>query len=50
MYKLFHSLFGTFIKEMPVTHAASSDDKTYFPLKILLPGNKSRLLYFGSKE
>ena len=46
-YKLFHSLIGTFIKDLP---EVKSEDKLYYPLKILLPGNKSRLLYFDSKE
>jgi hypothetical protein len=40
-------LIGTFIKELP---DVVGEDGTYYPLKILLPGNKSRLLYFGSKS
>lgn len=40
-----HSLIGTFIKEMP-TEESQSEGCSLYPVKIVLPPNKSRLLYF----
>lgn len=40
-----HSLIGTFIKEMP-TEESQSEGCQLFPVKIVLPPNKSRILYF----
>lgn len=44
-----HSLAGTFIKEIP-SEKCPDTGKSYFPVKILLPPNKSRILYFDSIE
>lgn len=43
-----HSLIGTFIKEMP-DEESQSENCTLYPVKIVLPPNKSRILYFKSK-
>jgi hypothetical protein len=43
-----HSLIGTFIKEMPA-EASQSEACDLYPVKIVLPPNKSRLLYFKSE-
>ncbi len=40
-----HSLIGTFIKEMP-PESSVSEGCILYPIKIILPPNKSRLLYF----
>lgn len=42
-----HSLIGTFIKEMDPEDSHSENCKLY-PVKIVLPPNKSRILYFKS--
>lgn len=44
-HRVMHSLVGTFIKEMPAEES-QSENCTLHPVKILLPPNKSRLLYF----
>ena len=44
-----HCLVGTFIKDMPEEYIAS-DNMTFWPVKIILPPNKSRVLYFQSKD
>lgn len=44
-----HSLVGTFIKEVPSEHS-QSEACELFPVKIMLPPNKSRILYFKSTE
>ena len=44
-----HSMIGTFIKEMP-KEFSNSENCNLFPVKIMLPPNKSRILYFKSDE
>ena len=44
-----HSLAGTFIKELP-QEPDPDCEKLYYPVKIVLPPNKSRILYFDSAE
>ena len=44
-----HCLAGTFIKEIPA-ESCPDTDRTFYPVKIVLPPNKSRILYFGSAE
>ena len=48
-FRVMHSLAGTFIKELPPEKDPDSD-KNYFPVKIVLPPNKSRILYFATIE
>lgn len=43
-----HSLIGTFIKEIPAEFS-NSENCTLYSVKILLPPNKSRILYFKDK-
>jgi hypothetical protein len=38
-------MIGTFIKEMP-KEFSNSENCDLFPVKIMLPPNKSRILYF----
>ena len=40
-----HSMIGTFIKEMQ-SEQSESEGCTLYPCKIVLPPNKSRILYF----
>lgn len=44
-----HSLAGTFIKDLPAEKDPDSD-QMFYPVKIVLPPNKSRILYFNSAE
>lgn len=44
-----HILTGTFIKEMACEHSEAEEQDIY-PIKIVLPPNKSRILYFLTKE
>lgn len=41
-------MIGTFIKEMPKEHS-NSENSDLFPVKVVLPPNKSRILYFKSE-
>jgi hypothetical protein len=49
LHRVMHSLTGTFIKDLPEEHC-SSQNLTLYPVKIVLPPNKSRVLYFADKE
>lgn len=42
-----HCLVGTFIKELNEEISPTSKTKLY-PIKVLLPPNKSRIFYFGT--
>lgn len=44
-----HSLIGTFIKDMEPEESRSENCMLY-PVKIVLPPNKSRILYFKSEQ
>ena len=44
-----HSLIGTFIKDLPKEYS-QSEESDLFPVKIVLPPSKSRILYFKSLE
>lgn len=44
-----HSLSGTFIKDLP-EEACQSQNLILWPVKIVLPPNKSRVLYFTTKD
>jgi len=44
-----HSLIGTFIKEM-ASEVSQSEGCLLYPVKIVLPPNKSRLLYFKHEQ
>jgi hypothetical protein len=46
-HRVMHSLSGTFIKDIPSEHS-QSEACELFPVKIMLPPNKSRILYFKS--
>lgn len=48
-HRVMHSLVGTFIKEMP-NEKSESEACNLFPVKIVLPPNKSRLLYFKEED
>ena len=48
-YRVMHCLTGTFIKEIPAEKCPDTD-QTFYPVKIVLPPNKSRILYFSSSE
>ena len=49
MHILMHCLVGTFIKDLPCENAEEQGLKLY-PVKIILPPNKSRILYLDSYE
>lgn len=42
-------MIGTFIKDMP-SEFSQSEDSELHPVKIVLPPNKSRILYFKEKS
>ena len=44
-----HTIKGTFIKDMPPEYSNSENCEIY-SIKILLPPNKSRILYYKSKD
>ena len=44
-HRVMHSLIGTFVKEIP-TENSMSEKCTLYPVKIVIPPNKSRLLFF----
>jgi len=44
-----HCLAGTFIKEIN-EESCPDTGKLFYPVKIVLPPNKSRILYFDSKD
>ena len=48
-HRILHSMIGTFIKEMP-KEFSNSENSDLHPVKIVLPPNKSRILYFKSDE
>ena len=43
-----HCLAGTFVKDLPEEHCPETNRKLY-PVKIVLPPNKSRILYFDNQ-
>jgi len=47
-FRVMHSLAGTFTKELPAEKDPDSD-KLYYPVKIVLPPGKSRILYFDTQ-
>ena len=48
-HRVMHSLIGTFIKEIDMEFSQSENCNLY-PVKIVLPPNKSRLLYFKEEK
>jgi hypothetical protein len=48
-FRVMHSLAGTFVKDLPAEKDPDSD-KQFYPVKIVLPPNKSRILYFDSLD
>jgi hypothetical protein len=46
-HRLMHSLVSTYVKDIPAEH---DDKNTYYPVKIMFPPNKSRVLYFTSSQ
>ena len=48
-YRVMHCLAGTFVKEIPQEECPDTRRKLY-PVKIVLPPNKSRILYFEGVE
>ena len=48
-HRVMHSLVGTFIKELP-PEESQSENCLLYPVKIVLPPNKSRLLYFKEEK
>jgi hypothetical protein len=44
-----HCLAGTFVKDIPF-ETDITDGKVYFPIKIVLPPNKSRIIYLENEE
>lgn len=47
--RVMHCLAGTFCKELPEEQCRSTGMQL-FPIKIVLPPNKSRVLYFSSRQ
>jgi len=48
-HRVMHSLIGTFYKESP-NEKSESENCTLYPCKIILPPNKSRILYFKNES
>jgi len=48
--QIMHSLVGTFAKLMPEEVVPELANITLWPVKIILPPNKSRIIYFESQE
>ena len=48
-HRVMHSMVGTFIKEM-AGEVSQSENCTLYPVKIMLPPNKSRILYFKKEQ
>lgn len=48
-HRVMHSLVGTFIKELPPEYS-NSEQCDLYPVKIMLPPNKSRLMYFKDQQ
>lgn len=48
VHRVMHCLVGTFIKEMTEEKSPESR-QSFYPVKIVLPPNKSRVLYFSSE-
>ena len=46
--QIMHSLVGTFAKLLPDEVASEFGSQTLWPVKIILPPNKSRFIYFES--
>ena len=46
-HRVMHCLAGTFIKEISEEKCPDTG-KNFYPVKIVLPPNKSRILYFDS--
>ena len=44
-HRLMHCLVGTFIKEVP-EEVNPENKKTLYPIKIFIPPNKSRVIFF----
>jgi hypothetical protein len=47
--RVMHCLAGTFVKEIP-SEECPDTNRLLYPVKIVLPPNKSRILYFESNE
>jgi hypothetical protein len=49
---IMHTLKGVFVKKMAneVWFRQNQEEITYYPLKIILPPNKSRILFFASES
>ena len=45
-HRIMHSLVGTFLKDLP---SETYKDMELFPVKIVLPPSKSRILFFTDK-
>lgn len=48
-YRVMHCLVGTFIKEMEPESCPSSA-QVFYPIKVMLPPNKSRIFYFETVQ
>ena len=48
-HRVMHCLAGTFIKEIS-EESCPDTGKIFYPVKIVLPPNKSRILYFDTKD
>jgi hypothetical protein len=48
-HRVMHCLAGTFVKEIPIETDLTSG-KIYYPIKIMLPPNKSRIIYLENLE
>lgn len=50
-HRIMHSLVGTYLKELPEETVNSKEGQdTFWPVKIVLPPNKSRVLYFQTRD
>ena len=48
-HQIMHCLVGTFVKPMPEERIEDMGGLSLWPIKIILPPNKSRVLYFSNQ-
>jgi hypothetical protein len=49
-YRVMHSLSSTFVKLIEIERCPDNQSRKFYPIKIILPPSKSRILYFTSQK
>jgi hypothetical protein len=47
---LFHTLVGTFVDDQEQLEPVLNEEETYYPLKVIMPSQKTLSLHFRSQE